>query len=93
MSEDQSRAKVVAKAQLKRDAYKVFGKPTSDLNNEQDDQIFNDFDFYQVLLKDFLASNEDEEENTGAAGYDDDVYLDGADIGMTQKFIERRKKL
>jgi len=39
-----------------------------------------------MLLKDFLASNENNEDennmnNTGGA--EDDIYLDGADLGLT----------
>jgi hypothetical protein len=71
----------------------VFGRPVSDLTQDRDPNIYNDFDFYQVLLKDFLASNDTEGDGPGNAGYEDDIYLDGADIGLTQKYLERKKKL
>lgn len=55
-------------------------------------EIYNDSDFYQTLLKDFLASNESNGP-TQAHQDDDDIYVDGADLGMTQRFLERRRKL
>lgn len=56
-------------------------------------QVFNDADFYQSLLKDFLASNDQTTGTTPANQDDDDIYVDGADLGMTQRFLERRRKL
>lgn len=49
-----------------------------------------------MLLKDFLAqndNNEDGEENGAGGGGEHDIYLDGADLGLTQKYLERKKKL
>ena len=43
---------------MKREAYKVFGKPAETLTEEKDSQIYNDHDFYQLMLKDFLVANE-----------------------------------
>ena len=46
------------------------------------------------MLKDFLASNDNAA--TGQAtgnGEDDDIYTDGADLGLTQRFLERKRKL
>jgi len=38
-----------------------------------------------MLLKDFLASNEnnEDENNTHGGGGEEDIYLDGADLGLT----------
>jgi hypothetical protein len=65
------------------------------LTQERDHNIYNDFDFYQTLLKDFLEMNDqstndlyNNEEN--GAEVDNDNYLDGADIGLTQKFLLKR---
>ena len=38
-----------------------------------------------------MASNENG--NHQGAAEDDDIYADGADLGMTQRFLERRRKL
>jgi protein AATF/BFR2 len=60
------------------------------LTNERDEEIYNDFDFYQALLKDFLATNDSTGLTSGPTenGGEEDIYLEGADIGMTQKFLE-----
>ena len=67
--------------------------PADDLLRERDRNIYNDFDFYQILLKDFLTSNEGEEGTQAANDAEDDQYLLGADLGMTQRFLEKRRKL
>jgi protein AATF/BFR2 len=86
---------LIEKTQLKREAYKVLGRPHSDLTVDRVFNIYNDYDFYQALLKDFLANNDATYVPTegGAGGADDDIYLDGADIGLTQKFLAKRQKL
>lgn len=60
----------------------MFGRPTADLTREKDEEIYNDFDFYQGLLKDFLSSNDVDTGNQGP-GNEEDIYLEGADLGMT----------
>jgi hypothetical protein len=64
----------------------VFGYGADDITKQTDKEIYNDFDFYQILLKDFLTSNEgamdqqrEEEDQNGER----DIYLEGADLGMT----------
>lgn len=57
---------MIKKSQLKRESYKVFGHGMVDLTKESDSNIFNDFDFYQILLKDFLANNGNGEDENGA---------------------------
>ena len=62
---------------------KVFGHSVSEhiSNNAESIQVYNDSDFYQALLKDFLATTE---QTSTSQGYnDDDIYVDGADLGMT----------
>jgi hypothetical protein len=73
------------KAHLKRESYRVLGRKADDLTNERDTNIFNDFDFYQMLLKDFLATNDSNGDDANAAGGggEHDIYLDGADLGLT----------
>ena len=70
--EEETKAKLIDKIHLKREAYKVFGMPADDLLRERDQNIYNDFDFYQILLKDFLTSNEGEEGTQAANDAEDD---------------------
>ena len=63
------------------------------MGSPKDLEIYNDADFYQTLLKDFLASNESNGPTQQAEDGQDDIYTDGADLGMTQRFLERRRKL
>ena len=94
LHEEDSKQKLIEKSHLKRDHYRVIGRKADDLTNDRDRNIYNDFDFYQILLKDFLASADGGEDNAGAnGGGEDDIYLDGADLGLTQKYLERKKKL
>jgi hypothetical protein len=73
---------------------KQFGRLVSEqLAGGKDLEIYNDADFYQTLLKDFLASNESNGPSHQAEDGQDDIYADGADLGMTQRFLERRRKL
>ncbi len=59
LNEEETKAKLVDKLHLKRDSYKVLGRAADDILNERDNNIYNDFDFYQMMLKDFLNSNEE----------------------------------
>ena len=54
MENEESKSRIIEKTQLKRETFRVLGRPVSDLHNEKDVQIYNDFDFYKVLLADFL---------------------------------------
>jgi hypothetical protein len=95
LGEEDSRTKLIEKSHLKRDHYRVLGRKADDITQDKDSNIFNDYDFYQTLLKDFLASNDGSgngEENANGGG-ENDIYLDGADLGLTQKYLERKKKL
>lgn len=59
--------------------------------NERDKNIYNDHDFYSVLLSDFLAMNDEPNEEAGDNGGGDFLY--GADLSMTQKFLAKKQKL
>ena len=73
---------------------KQFGRMVSEqLGTTKDLEIYNDADFYQTLLKDFLASNESNGPTQQDEDGQEDIYADGADLGMTQRFLERRRKL
>ncbi len=63
------------------------------LTQTEDPQIFNDYDFYQTLLKDFLnRSGAAEEVGENSDGVQDE-FLNGADLGITQDWIAKRRKL
>lgn len=61
----------------------------STLVDERDVQIYNDYDFYQQLLNDFLAAHDLQADE----GQDDDKYLGSADINLTKRFLQRRQQL
>ena len=65
MENEESKSRIIEKTQLKRETFRVLGRPVSDLHNEKDVQIYNDFDFYKVLLADFLQSNDIEGDENG----------------------------
>ncbi len=90
----ENRARLLSKVHTRTDNHKVFGQLLSDKidnDSKEDPSIFNDHDFYQSLLKDFLATSSTTQQD--ATQQDDDVYLDGADLGMTQKYLEKKRKL
>ena len=94
LHDEESKTKMLEKTQLKRDAYKVFGRSHDNLTADRDENIYNDYDFYQALLKDFLANNDSQYvPQDNQPGGEDDIYLDGADLGLTQKFLAKRQKL
>ena len=53
----------------------------ADLTNDRDQNIYNDHDFYTVLLSDFLAMNDEGAEEAADGGNGD--FLHGADLSMT----------
>lgn len=92
-------SKALEKTQLKRDTYRVLGcmNPEEALKTV-DANLFNDHDYYQLLLNDFLSSNDRSNvgpDEAGAAngGAGDDEYLYGADLSLTQKFLAKRQKM
>ena len=96
MGNEESKARIIEKTQVKRDTYRVLGRPAEDLHKERDADIFNDFDFYQVLLSDFLQTNEldgqgDADEGEGSEG--ERKLLGNADIGMTQSYLRKRQRM
>ena len=97
MNEPANRARLIDKARQKKEhsSQRPFGRMASDHISgiDKDENIYNDNEFYQALLKDFLATNESGNGGQGQTEDADDIYVDGADLGMTQKFLERRRKL
>ena len=71
-------AKQIAKTQmLKTD---ILGHNPSSKN------IYNDHDLYTVMLSDYLAMNDDSQQQNDASG----DYLYGADLSLTQKYLAKK---
>ena len=61
---------------------------------ERDAGIYNDHDFYQQLLHDFLnAPGQDDAEDQQQEEAGNQDYLFGADLSLTQKFLAKKQKL
>jgi len=54
MANEESKSKLIERTQSKRDVYRILGRGAEDLHSTNDKDIYNDHDFYQVLLADFL---------------------------------------
>ena len=85
MEDDESRNRIVAKTQSKRETYRVLGMSAEEsLHKESDPNIYNDYDFYQVLLSDFLQANDfDAEKDSDIDEEKEKRLLGNADIGLT----------
>lgn len=90
MNEAGNKAKMLERSRTGKD--KVFGLLPSEQMALEDRDVYNDNEFYQALLKDFLASNEGDQQAQGATG-EDDIYVDGADLNLTQRALERKRRL
>ena len=55
-----------------------------------DEGIFNDHDYYQLLLNDFLANGEKNIDHTQDQNTVDQDFLYGADLSLTQKYLAKR---
>ena len=91
-------AKATEKTQGKRDSYRVLGSSNiAESLETKDPNLFNDHDYYQLLLNDFLSSNDkslkDEGVDNTANGAGGDDFLYGADLSLTQKNILKKQKL
>jgi hypothetical protein len=60
LSEPDSKSKLLLKTQQKKETYRVIGADAASLLDETDQRIYNDHDFYQQLLSDFLAQHDAE---------------------------------
>ena len=60
-----------------------------------DENLFNDHDYYQLLLNDFLQTNDKSIGDQEAAGgpQDGGEFLYGADLSLTQKYLLKRQKM
>ena len=58
--------------------------------------MYNDWDFYQVLLGDFLQDNEDEDAYSDAGSQDSEKekhYLGNADLNLTRKALAKKNAM
>jgi protein AATF/BFR2 len=80
------------KSQLKRDTYRVLGSTDAEEALKMSDlNLFNDHDYYQLLLNDFLSMNDKQGETTETK--EGAEFLYGADLSLTQKYLMKRQKL
>jgi protein AATF/BFR2 len=76
----------------KHEVYRVLGKPTENINEKIDFQIYDDYEFYQGIIKDFLNS----EVTTGSANQSDLLNKDfnvHDDLALTQEYLKKRERM
>ena len=61
--------------------------------SERDANLYNDQDFYQVLLADFLQANEDAVSDNESQDETEKRYLGNADLNITKRLLERKKSM
>ena len=71
----------------------MLGSVGEDLSKEFDLEVYSDFDFYQQLLQDFLKAHEHDELDEGSDAEREKEFLGNADLSITQKYLEKRKRL
>ena len=85
-----SLGRLVDKTKLKRDTYRVYGRPAEDLHETKDVNIYNDEDFYQVLLSDFLQTQQGDDQNDDVEG---GQMKQGDNLNLTQKYLLKRQQM
>jgi len=73
------------KSMKKQVGQKILGKGGKDVLEEYDDEIYNDYDFYNFLLKEFISSKEDIIANESVDNYN-------SRIDLTLQYIMNRNK-
>ena len=63
------------------------------MHSERDANLYNDQDFYQVLLADFLQANEDAVSDNESQDETEKRYLGNADLNITKRLLERKKSM
>ena len=74
----------------------MLGHAAENLHQDRDPNLYNDYDFYQILLGDFLQANEDADANSEEGSQDEDQekhYLGNADLNLTRKAIAKKKAM
>ena len=99
MNNTESKNRLIEKTRSKRDTYRILGRGAEDLHQMTDANIYNDHDFYQVLLSDFLQTQQgenDDGDQDGEDGHDSETerrFLGGADLSMTQKYLSKKHRM
>ena len=92
MGDEEMLKKAIMKSQLKRETYRILGSTDAEEALKMSDlNLFNDHDYYQLLLNDFLSMNDKQAETTDTK--DGNEFLYGADLSLTQKYLIKRQKL
>ena len=74
----------------------MLGHAAENLHQDRDPNLYNDYDFYQILLGDFLQANEDADANSEEGSQDEDQekhYLGNADLNLTRKALAKKKAM
>ena len=74
-----NKQKMIQKAQTKSKAYKVLGNESSTIHDMIDKEIYDDSDFYQTFLRDYLALN-----SKSAAGSKEE------ELNWTYKYLQSK---
>ena len=75
----------------KHEIYRILGKPVDSINEKLDFQIYDDYEFYQSLLKDMLSSS-------GMVSNNDSELVNkdfdlGNDLSLTQEYLKKRDRI
>jgi len=76
--------------------YRVLGTPAENMHQDRDPNIFNDYDFYQILLSDYLQANDDANVNSEENSQEEDDekhYLGNADLSLTRKALAKKRAM
>lgn len=78
---------IETRSHQKRDVYRVLGKPAESINEKLDFQIYDDHEFYQSLMKEFLSSSMDTLDTEANAGEEKHS------MSLTQEYLRKREQL
>ena len=85
---------MIERTRANGEVYRILGRVADDLHENSDANIYNDHDFYQILLSDFLqASGEADPDVDGHDSETERRFLGAADLGLTQKYLAKKARL
>ena len=76
---------IETRSHQKTDVFRVLGKPGDTITEKLDFQIYEDHEFYQSLIKEFLNSTVE-----STAPTDEDK---GTNMSLTQEYLRKREKM
>lgn len=82
--------KLVLKSQLKRGQFRILGLPEDDVHCNYNEQIYDDADFFQELLKDF-TEDANNLENAEVFGPEGDLLGNDFLVDSTKRYLQERK--